>query len=191
MHRHPSHCPGHGSSSTPRYAKPNETKPKQGNEAPGGAKVWPRHADGCCHPLALRARRAPQNVPLRGSPASGALRLPALHRDPPPRLSTAVALRTAPAPPDRSQRPASCKRARRSPKAPLDGASQGQTKLGLRFFPSPWRAHVFFGVPQQNDGGRRCRGAPSGVHSGMILWRGVECELRAWEIGRVITTAAS
>ena len=75
----------------------NQAKPnKQGNEAPGGAKVWPRHAGGRCHPLALRARRAPQNVPLRGSPASGALRLPALHRDPPPRLSTAEALRPHP-----------------------------------------------------------------------------------------------
>ncbi len=78
-----------------RHATPSETKPshKHGNGAPGGAKVWPRHADGCCHPLALRARRAPQNVPLRESSASGALRLPALHRDPPLRLSTAVSFK--------------------------------------------------------------------------------------------------
>src|SRR5580704_14135041 len=62
-------------------------------EAPGS---WPRHADGCCHPLALRARRAPQTIPLRKPPASGALRLPAFHRDLPPRLSTVTALEPHP-----------------------------------------------------------------------------------------------
>ena len=51
----------------------------------------PRHADGCCHPLALRARRAPQTIPSRKPPAPGALRLPALHHSPPLRLSTAAA----------------------------------------------------------------------------------------------------
>jgi hypothetical protein len=72
-HRHRHATP---SETKPSEAKPSEAKPshKHGNGAPGGAKVWPRHADGCCHPLALRARRAPQNVPLRESSASGALR---------------------------------------------------------------------------------------------------------------------
>jgi hypothetical protein len=59
-------------------------------EAPGRG---PRHADGCCHPPTLRAWRAPQKIRLREPPASGALRLPALHhhRGSPPRLSTAAA----------------------------------------------------------------------------------------------------
>src|SRR5579862_5647943 len=99
-----------GSSSTPRYAKPSQAKARKWSAGRRQGR-GPRHADGCCHPLALRARRAPQKISLRKPSASGALRLPALHRDPPPRLSTAVALRTAPAPPDRCQRPASCKEA--------------------------------------------------------------------------------
>jgi hypothetical protein len=51
----------------------------------------PRHANERYHPLALRAWRAPQTIPSREPPASGALRLPALHHGSLPRLSTAAA----------------------------------------------------------------------------------------------------
>ena len=69
----------------------------------------PRHADGCCHPPTLRAWRAPQKIRLREPPASGALRLPALHhhRGSPPRLSTAAAREPPSAPANRHHRLAS------------------------------------------------------------------------------------
>src|SRR3984885_871198 len=69
----------------------------------------PRHADGCCHPPTLRAWRAPQKIRLREPPASGALRLPALHhhRGSPPRLSTAAAREPPFAPANRNDRQAS------------------------------------------------------------------------------------
>ena len=50
----------------------------------------PRHAGECYHSLALRAWRAPQTIRLREPPASGARRLPALHRGSRSRLSTAA-----------------------------------------------------------------------------------------------------
>ena len=52
-------------------------------------------------------------------------------------------------------------------------------QIAILIFPSRWRAHVFFGVPDQNDGGRRCHAAPNGVHSGMIFRRRAACALRA------------
>src|SRR5580692_2837893 len=71
------------------HKKPSALRVER-REAPGRG---PRHADGCCHPATLRAWRAPQKIRLREPPASGALRLPALHhhRGSPPRLSTAAA----------------------------------------------------------------------------------------------------
>ena len=73
----------------PRLRKPFQKRVER-REAPGRG---PRHADGCCHPATFRAWRAPQKIRLREPPASGALRLPALHhhRGSPPRLSTAAA----------------------------------------------------------------------------------------------------
>ncbi len=56
-----------GASSRPSFACKllRTTSPKKGGmerrEAP---KSWPRHAGECCHSLALRARRAPQDDPL-------------------------------------------------------------------------------------------------------------------------------
>jgi hypothetical protein len=98
-------APGQASSFSRRRLRPSFAKAKftkshshekprafrmERREAPGRG---PRHADGCCHPPTLRAWSAPQEIRLREPPASGALRLPALHhhRGSPPRLSTAAA----------------------------------------------------------------------------------------------------
>src|SRR5271170_4394209 len=46
-------------------------------------RSWPRHANGCCHPPALRAWRAPQNDPLARTACFGRVAPPGA----PPRLS--------------------------------------------------------------------------------------------------------
>jgi hypothetical protein len=57
--------------------------PKKGRWSAGRRqRSWPRHANGCYHPLALRARRAPQNDPLARTACFGRAAPPGA----PPRL---------------------------------------------------------------------------------------------------------
>jgi hypothetical protein len=88
----------------PSFAKGSRNaSPKRGDGAPGGARGrGPRHANGCYHPLALRARRAPQDNTLartacfgRAAPPGAPQRLsPRVGRKAgrPPRRKTASAL---------------------------------------------------------------------------------------------------
>ena len=117
---------------TLRQAKPNQTEARKWSagrrqsvaaprermlpsaRAPGAARATERPLAG----IACFGRAAPPGAPPRSA-------APAVDRR---------SFRPLPLRRDRYWRPASCKRARRSPKAPLDGASQGRTKLRFRFF---------------------------------------------------------